>query len=287
MCMECDASAGAEVVSVGGIRVRLHGARGLPVLVVHGGPAAVGNAGPIARGLAGSFRVYEPWQRGSGAGRLTVHRHIEDLEAVVRWACADASPVLVGESWGAMLVLAYAAAFPQRNCPLVLVGCGTFDEASRRCMQQTVASRLTPDMQRRLALIEQEGEESCDRLMRQYAVVRAVYDLDPVVSGVDPRDQVQPFDEAAHRQTWDDMLACQAAGLYPRAFGAIRSPVLMVHGDYDPHPGPATARVLGEWMPQLEYRELACCGHSPWNERAAREAFFGVLREWILRNSGA
>ena len=40
-------------------------------------------------------------------------------------------PALVGESWGAMLALAYAAEPPENTGPIVPVGCGTFDKQSR------------------------------------------------------------------------------------------------------------------------------------------------------------
>jgi len=51
------------------IRVRVHSNEGPTVIVLHGGPAAPGSAAPLARGLAGAFRVLEPWQRGSGEKR--------------------------------------------------------------------------------------------------------------------------------------------------------------------------------------------------------------------------
>jgi pimeloyl-ACP methyl ester carboxylesterase len=40
----------------------------------------------------------------------------------------DAKPSIVGESWGAMLALAYASAYPETTAAIVLVGCGTFDK---------------------------------------------------------------------------------------------------------------------------------------------------------------
>jgi pimeloyl-ACP methyl ester carboxylesterase len=39
---------------------------------------------------------------------------------------------------------------------------------------------------------------------------------------------------------------------------------------------------LTPYLPQLEYRELARCGHHPWLERHARETFFRIVREWLL-----
>ena len=55
----------------------------------------------------------------------------------------------------------------------------------------------------------------------------------------------------------------------------------MLHGADDPHPGPAIRDSLRPHLPQLEYREWDRCGHYPWLERAAREEFLVVLREWL------
>jgi pimeloyl-ACP methyl ester carboxylesterase len=73
----------------------------------------------------------------------------------------------------------------------------------------------------------------------------------------------------------------QADGIEPAAFAAISVPVLMLHGDHDPHPGPSTRDVLRARIPQLEYVELPRCGHSPWRERHARDRFFAYLRTWL------
>ena len=105
------------------IRVREYGTDGPHVVVVHGGPGAPGYMAPVARGLADGFRVLEPLQRGSGAVALSVARHVEDLHEVVAFCGPGARPALIGHSWGAMLVLAYAAEHAGETGGLVLVGC--------------------------------------------------------------------------------------------------------------------------------------------------------------------
>lgn len=72
-----------------------------------------------------------------------------------------------------------------------------------------------------------------------------------------------------------------AAGAYPAAFAAIVSPVLMLHGTYDPHPGAMIRDSLLPYLPQIEYREWERCGHSPWRERHARDEFLTVLKRWL------
>jgi pimeloyl-ACP methyl ester carboxylesterase len=216
---------------------RQYGSEGPRVVLLHGGPAAPGHMAPVGRGLAGRFRVLEPFQRGSGAEPLTVARHVADLDEIMEPGAA-----LVGSSWGAMLALAYAAQHPERAGPLVLIGCGTFDTAARARMREILEQRLTPETQRRLEALDPD-----ERL----------FTYDPV----EEPDESEPVDARAHQETWEDMLRLQRDGVYPEAFRAIRSPALMLHGAYDPHPGRMIRDSLSLYLPQLEYHEWERCGH--------------------------
>ena len=270
---------------IGPLRVRTYGTRGSTAIVLHGGPAAAGGAAPIARGLASHFRVLEPWQRGSGAAPLSVARHVADLHAVVQ-ACPDPPrPALVGESWGAMLALAYAAAHPDAAGPLALVGCGTFDPVARARLQAILEERTDQALRAALDRLEEEHLDPDERLARRYALTHRLYDYDPLPPEPNPEANREPFDMQAHNETWNDMLRLQAEGMYPAAFARIRSPVLMLHGDYDPHPGPMIRDSLALLLHQLEYVELVRCGHRPWAERYAREEFFAALRAWLLEKT--
>lgn len=273
-------------------RVRTYGDSGPLVIVLHGGPAAVGSVAPIARGLADSFRVLEPWQRGSappGGGALgngtdeplTVARHVADLHELIESRGDGARPGLVGWSWGAMLALAYAAEHPDSPGALVLVGCGTFDLKARARMKAILDERMTEDMRRRLKRLEQDVADPAERLKAKYDIIGPLHDYDPLPKDDDPEADAVPFDGRAHRETWDDMVRLQADGVYRAAFAAIEAPVLMLHGDHDPHPGDLIRASLVPYLPHLEYRELARCGHSPWLERHARDEFFAVLRAWL------
>lgn len=270
----------------GMIRVRRHGAAGPWVIVLHGGPAAVGEAAPLARGLAGEFRVLEPWQRGGGGQTLTVARHVEDLHQVATSLCGGVRPALVGHSWGAMLGLAYAATHPDAAGPLVLVGCGTFDLASRRRMDAIYDERIDADLRRKLDQVEQEADSS-DRLKKKYELLRPLFLYDPVEEEEDAEANAVPFDQQAHSETWNDMLRLQGEGVYPAAFAAITSPVIMLHGAYDPHPGEMIRDSLKPYLPQVEYHQWDRCGHNPWLERAVHDDFFATLRRWLLRHMAA
>ena len=258
------------------IEVREHGRPTDPVVVVlHGGPGAPGSARGLARALAPRFRVLEPLQRRAGDVPLTVARHVEDLLHV-----APAGAALVGWSWGAMLALSFAAAYPARARRLALVGCGTYSEVTRAEYRRRMARRGgAPWAELQEAIARSEDGDERERLLARLA------ELGERVQGhellpTDGADGVE-VDAAGHQETWADVLRLQTAGVEPLAFRTIRSPVLMLHGAHDPHPGRATYELLRGFVPQLELCELAACGHTPWRERHAREPFLERLTRWL------
>src|SRR5215831_423538 len=136
------------------LRHREYGTSGPDVIVLHGGPGAAGHMAPIARDLAGSCRVVEPFQRGSGGERLTVARHVADLHEFISVRAPENPPAIVGASWGAMLALAYAAAHPDSAGPLILVGCGTFDLDARAILRRHIAERMNDAIRAQLERAE-------------------------------------------------------------------------------------------------------------------------------------
>jgi pimeloyl-ACP methyl ester carboxylesterase len=260
------------------IIARNYGTAGPLVIVLHGGPGVAGHMAPVARGLADAYRVLEPFQRPSGEP-LTVARHVADLHELVA-SCPFARPALVGSSWGAMLALAYAAAHPAAAGPLVLIGCGTFDPVARARIGAICEERMDDGLRRRLGFLEEEFPDPDERLDAMGDLILPLYCYDPVTRDLEG----ERCDARAHRETWEDMVRLQGEGVYPAAFAAIHSPVLMLHGAFDPHPGRMIRTSLEPYLPQLEYREWERCGHYPWIEKAVRDEFFSVLRDWLARH---
>lgn len=244
------------------IDVRRYGSDGPTVIVLHGGPGAPGYMAPVARALADAFVVLEPLQRPSGGEPLTVARHVEDLDEVVRSLGAGARPALVGSSWGGMLALAYAAAHPDATGAIVVIGSGTFDLAARARMRELIAGRRS------------QGSDA-------YTFAA----IDGAGDGEDAPGYA--FDRVANQETWNDMVRLQGEGVYPAAFRSIAVPVLMLHGAYDPHPGEMIRDGLLPFIPQLEYRQWERCGHYPWLERQARDDFYATLRAWLHAHAQA
>ena len=261
------------------IEVRTYAGRDGPVVVLHGGPAAPGSVAGLAAPLAPEFEVWEPFQRRSGVVELTVDRHVTDLHDV-----AAGADKIVGHSWGAMLALSYAARYPADLRTLALVGCGTYDAASRAEYERRINANLgTEGLERKKALrgaIERARDaDACDRLFAQLGALNLEAQSFDALADDDPESLV--VDAAGHGETWNDVLTRQAEGIEPQSFDAIGARVLMLHGEDDPHPGAMIRDSLLPYIPQLEYVEFVRCGHEPWRERHAREPFFGALRGFL------
>lgn len=251
------------------------------MLVLHGGPAAPGYMKPMAAELAGQFRVIEPFQRGSSDEPLTVAQHVRDLQETIVTYCGDERPLLVGHSWGAMLALAWAAEHADTPQAIVLVGSGSFDETTRQRMQAIRESRMDATFRRHLEKLPQKHPKPNVRL----AVLGGLYQRLDSVDLIRVRNHLHPCDAAAHEQTWNDMVRLQHAGVYPQAFAAIECPVIMLHGDEDPHPAAMIRESLSPYLPQLEHHSWPNCGHYPWLERAAYADFYKTLTDWLIGQS--
>ena len=263
------------------IEIRAHGSAGPTIVGIHGGPGAPGSAGALARELGRDFRAIEPLQRRSGVVPLTVERHVADLAAV-----APPRATLVGWSWGAMLALSFAARHPERTAAVALIGCGTYDDASRAEYSLRMEQRLGPEGRHRMRelrdrLATTTDAAELDRLLAERGRLAAsAQSVDPIEEDESTEDRL-PVDGRGHEETWADVLRLQRDGIEPAIFDAIDAPVLMIHGDEDPHPGRATWNVLRAHISRLEYVGLPDCGHEPWRERGARQQLFDRLRGWL------
>ena len=184
-----------------------------------------------------------------------------------------------------MLGLSFAARFPERVSDLVLVGCGTYDSATRTIFKQSLDRQLGDEgrlkiraLQDRLATESDNGRRDVilGELGAAYMKVES-YDL----LETEPASDHLPLDEAGHNETWKDVLRLQQEGIEPGIFRGISARVLMIHGDTDPHPGAPTHELLRQFIPGLEYMEVDRCGHEPWRERHAHGRFVEVVRAWL------
>jgi pimeloyl-ACP methyl ester carboxylesterase len=176
-----------------------------------------------------------------------------------------------------MLALAYAAEHSESIKSIVLVGCGTFDSASREVIIKMRRQKI-------IDFISKHPEYEADLKLDIGQQIMKWHDMTDSYEPVKDQGEThlsEPFDEIGHKETWQDMVRCQKVGIYPQSFTSVKVPVLMLHGADDPHPGGMIRDTLKQYIPHLEYHEFQQCGHEPYNEKYARDDFFALTTAWL------
>jgi pimeloyl-ACP methyl ester carboxylesterase len=260
--------------------MRKYGRAPFDVVVVHGGPGAGGEMAPVARKLAHHRGVLEPIQRA-----VSLRGQIEELSRVINREAAQ-PVVLVGFSWGAWLSFLLAADHPESVKKLVLIASGPFDAKYAHGIGEARRRRL--DDRQRTELIRLEQALGDPRADRQDTLLRRLGELVEIADAyARPLRRTRAADEMVFnsdifRSVWPQAAALRESGRLLTRAADIRCPVVAIHGDHDPHPAEGVERPLSAVIDDFEFHCLQHCGHKPWIEPEAREAFFRLLVHAVL-----
>lgn len=257
--------------------LRTHGTPPFRVAVVHGGPGAGGEMAPVARELASSQGVLEPIQTAT-----SLEGQIKELSKALD-THASRPVTLIGFSWGAWLAFIVSARYPRLVAKLILVGSAPFQERYVASLQRTRRERFTAEERREFeALLQGLGDstvgDSDSLLARLGALVMRADAYDPIVPGTEESDRIAPRADV-FQGVWSEAAELRRSGELLRLGKQIECPVVAIHGDYDPHPAEGVRRPLSAVLDTFRFVLLEKCGHKPWIERQARDAFYEVLRE--------
>ena len=252
--------------------VRKWGVGPYPVAVIHGGPGAPGEVAPVARELSSVKGILEPFQT-----EKSLDGQVEELKKILEDGAAP--PVtLIGFSYGAWLSLLCAARYPALVKKLVLVGSPPFEERYVADITKTRLSRLSlEERSEASALLEEMEKPGTDNknslLARLGALLSRADAYDPVPSDND----IIGVQYDVFRGVWQEASRLRQDRSLIRLAGSIQCPVIAIHGDYDPHLAEGVRDPLAKVLPDFRFILLKKCGHRPWLERNASEAFFLAL----------
>jgi pimeloyl-ACP methyl ester carboxylesterase len=256
---------------------RKYGSDPFRVVVVHGGPGAVGSAAPIARKLGQTRGVMEPFQTAT-----TLDGQIEELRLVVEH---NATPpvIFIGHSWGAWLSALVTATYPELVRKLILVGSGPFEAHYVHKIAENRLKRLSPPEREEylqlVALLDRSAVTgSAVSLSRLDELTHKTDSYDPIEL---PKDTLELDDIAdpvgMYQGVWPKAAELRATGELLRLVATITCPVVALHGDCDPHPAAGIQQPLAARMKDFRMIILEKCGHTPWGERYAGERFYQIL----------
>ena len=250
---------------------------GPEVVVLHGGPGAHHDylLPGFDRLATGRTLVYYD-QRGGGrspVGRdvpVGWREHVDDLEALRDLWRIDRLD-LCGYSWGGLLAMLYALAYPKRVASLALVSTAPAARRERAEFEANLARRnATPELMAERAALQQSGLRSQDLAgynRRLFELAVSGYFHDPARAR-----ELTPFRITGRTQqeVWNSL--GDDFDLRPD-LARLDLPAVVVHGDDDPIPlATAQATAMALHAPLVV---LPDCGHVPYVE--APEAFVAAL----------
>jgi pimeloyl-ACP methyl ester carboxylesterase len=223
----------------------------------------------LAAGLGPLCGVLEPFQ---------TENTVEDLlyeltETLQRFS--DSPVTLIGHSWGAWLGFLFAARHPEAIRKLILVSSGPFEDRYVPLITKTRMERMGPEGRSLFQKIF-ESPLSDAQLKKIGALVAKADAFDPL-----PEEKGPEPDAAQYQAVWGQAQALRTNGTLLGASKFIQCPVIAIHGAWDPHPAEGVREPLEKALKDFRFILLEKCGHEPWKERFAKEAFFKILKSEI------
>ena len=254
--------------------LRKYGEPPFAVAVVHGGPGAPGEMSPVAGELSSVGGVLEPLLTAA-----SVNGQVEELRAALE-ENGRLPLSLIGFSWGAWLSVIFTAHYPTYVNKLILLSSGPFEEKYAANIMNTRLQRLRGGERREAKALYEASISSTlsrDSLTRFGQLVSKAdsYDLLPDES------QPSPANPEVYRSVWDEANKLRNSGRLLEIARLIKCPVVAIHGDYDPHPADGVKHPLSRAIKDFRFVLLQKCGHYPWRERNARDAFYRILNAEI------
>ena len=266
--------------------------RGVPLLLLHGGPGADhSDFLPALQPLARRHQLVLIDERGSGRSErlrdpkgYTLNHMVKDIECV-RQHLKLAQLVVLGHSFGGILAQAYAVRHPKRILGLVLAGAGS----SARCIDRdfrNLRKRLPGRLRARLVRQEKFGIfQANGAYTKEYAAASAEALAPYMYAKTPPPRFQQPPDLGMEvlREMWvrrsDFHIDGNLKGFdFTQSLSRVKAPSLVVIGDRD-LVSTATADVSRASLPRATLVVMAECAHMMYIDQTAR--FNRLLEEFL------
>ena len=268
------------------LRYRIVGSKGSPILILSGGPGADNRyMQPVANELSKNYRAVMLEQRGTGRSVLKKYdsstinwkAYFDDIEALHKHLGINKF-ILVGNSWGMMLALAYSGTYPDRVEAIVTIGSGPITSAYAKVFSNNRTSRLS------LAELEQR-EYWLDSKRSEADPKRAMYEIHRAETTAYYYDRKTALKAMMELRLGDEnseifpAFAELASGfdLRPK-LKAITAPVLLIQGRQD-IAGEANIYEAHLLIKNSILKFIEKCGHTPWEEHP--EQTWRIVNEFL------
>lgn len=253
--------------------VRLYGESPYKIVLVHGGPGAIGSLKGFAQELAelSKMGVIEALQ-----SKYTIGELIEELYIQIKDNCSN-KVTLIGHSWGAWLGAFFAEKYPELIEHIILIGSGPLED-------KYVSEIGT----RRLQNLSKEDGAIFQRLIDNQATdedmekIPSVFEKsDNYCLGNREEHKADKTDSEMYNKVWSEAAKLRTSGKLLASFQNIKCKIYLIQGQADPHPVKGVTVPLQENGVSCETYVLEKCGHSPFMERYAKDELYKILIQII------
>jgi pimeloyl-ACP methyl ester carboxylesterase len=255
-------------------KIRYHGSPPFTTILVHGGPGAAGELFHLAEDLSDCTGIIEPMQT-----RDTVAGQIEELSEIIDTAIPPIT--LVGFSWGAWLCILTASRHQERISKLILISSAPFEEKYALSIMKTRLSGLSREERKEVFDLNSAlSPLNPDKvLFERFAELMQKADTFEAVGNI-PDTQME-LDPVINMNVWSEAVSLRRSNMLLKTAEKIRCPIIIIHGENDPHPYEGVKEPLKQLDLELTFHLLEKCGHRPWIEKHAKNEFIRIMKEQI------
>ncbi|MBD5548376.1 MAG: alpha/beta hydrolase [Lachnospiraceae bacterium] len=255
--------------------VRLYGKAPYKIVLVHGGPGAIGLLKRCAQELTelSQIGVVEAIQ-----SKYSIAELIEELYNQIKDNCSD-KVSLVGHSWGAWLAALFTEKYPELIEHLILIGSGPLED---KYVSEIGA--------RRFQNLSEEDGAIFQRLIDNQATDEDMEKIPDILERSDnyclenrEKHKADKADSEMHNKVWNEAAKLRTSGELLTSFKNVKSKIYLIQGQFDPHPVKGVTIPLQENGVTCKTYILGKCGHSPFMEKYAKDEFYKILIQAITK----
>jgi len=233
------------------MNLRKYGEKAYRVAVIHGGPGAAGSVKPICEELSKFYGVLEPLQT-----EMSVEGQLHELKEILE-ENTEEPIILIGHSWGAMLVYMFAAKYNHLVKKIILVSSGSIEEKYYQDLQKNRESKLTEKEKSELKSLQRIFSDPDGHDMnRVFAKFGALMEKLDSYAPIEIYNDESLYSYEIFTKVWPEAHALRKSGSMYEMGKDIKCEVIAIHGDFDSHPAYGIKASLAPFLSSKKYYSL-------------------------------
>ena len=206
--------------------VELHGKAPYKIVLIHGGPGAIGSLKNCSEELS---RLTERGVVEALQSQYSISELIEELYLQIIEYCQE-KPTLIGHSWGAWLAVLFAEKYPKLCKNIILVGCPPLEDKYVKEISL-----------RRLRNLSGEDSKVFQRIIDNVAADEDIKKIPSILEKSDNYNLesnekliADKADNEMYNRIWNEAAKLRTNGALLTAFKNIQSKLFLIQGVCDP-----------------------------------------------------